>query len=131
MLTILTGAGGRGLGDIKDKANSGLDPCPPSCEVLSTELILMLVPCQIPPKARSTVTGCTEYSGTRPPVPATGPAGTEPPQSSSALVDCSTTRRLMPATGLRMLPAVRNIVILIPVRHPVILTLLSSALCKD
>merc|ERR1712088_707092 len=63
----------------------------------------------ITPKARSTVTGCTEYSGTRPPAPATGPAGTEPPQSSSALVDCSTTRRLTPVTGLRMLLAARNI----------------------
>merc|ERR1711934_831066 len=64
---------------------------------------------EIPPKARSTVTGCTEYSGTRPPALATGPAGTEPPQSSSVLVDCSTTRRLTPATGLRMLLAARNI----------------------
>ena len=116
MLAILTGAGGRELGDIKHKANSGLDPCPPSCEVLSSKLILMLVPCQIPPKARSTVTGCTEYSGTRPPAPATGPAGTEPPQSSSALVDCSTTRRLTPVTGLRMLLAARNIVIFYHIR---------------
>ena len=131
MLTILTVAGGRELGDIKDKANSGLDPCPPSCEVLSSKLILMFVPCQIPPKARSTVTGCTEYSGTRPPALATGPAGTEPPQSSSALVDCSTTRRLMPATGLRMLLAARNIVISITSANSAVLTLNSSALCNE
>ena len=111
MLTILLEREGREPRDIKHKANSGLDPCPPSCEALTSKLILMFVPCQIPPKARSTVTGCTEYSGTRPPALATGPAGTEPPQSSSALVDCSTTRRLMPATGLRMLLAARNIVI--------------------
>ena len=91
----------------------------------------MFVPCQIPPKARSTVTGCTEYSGTRPPALATGPAGTEPPQSSSALVDCSTTRRLMPATGLRMLLAARNIVISITSANSAVLTLNSSALCKD
>ena len=91
----------------------------------------MFVPCQIPPKARSTVTGCTEYSVTRPPAPATGPAGTEPPQSSSALVDCSTTRRLTPATGLRMLLAARNIVISITSANSAVLTLNSSALCKD
>ena len=91
----------------------------------------MFVPCQIPPKARSTVTGCTEYSVTRPPAPATGPAGTEPPQSSSALVDCSTTRRLTPATGLRMLLAARNIVISITSANSAVLTLNSSALCND
>ena len=71
----------------------------------------MFAPPQIPPRAPSTVTGCTESSATRPPVLATGPAGTERPPSSSALVDCSTTRRLTPATGLRMLLAARNIVI--------------------
>ena len=92
----------------------------------------MFVPCQIPPKARSTVTGCTEYSGTRPPAPATGPAGTEPPPSSSVSVGCSTTRRLTPVTGLRTLPAARSIVILFSWSgHPPWLTLFPLALCKD
>lgn len=61
------------------------------------------------PRVLNTATGCTVFSDTRPHVPATGPAGTEPPRNSSVSVDYCTMRRPMPATGLKMLPAVKSI----------------------
>merc|ERR1719373_927966 len=86
---------------------------------------------EIPPRARSTATGSTGSSVTRPPALATGPAGTGPPPSSSVSEDCSTTRRPTPATGLRTWLAVRNTVMTTPPPALAVLTLDCSALCKD
>lgn len=72
-------------------------------------ILTNLLPPQTHPRARSTVTGSTEYSGTRPPARATGPAGTGQPPSSSVSGACSTTRRHTPVTGLRTWPGVRSI----------------------
>ncbi len=65
---------------------------------------------QIPPRARSTVTGCTGSSVTRRPARGTGRAGTVRRRNSSASAACSTTRRHTPATGRRTSPAARNTV---------------------
>jgi len=65
---------------------------------------------QIRPKVLNIATGCTVSSDTKPRAPGTGPAGTEQPPSSSASVDFSTMRKLTLATGLKMLPDVKNIV---------------------
>jgi hypothetical protein len=69
-----------------------------------------VLPVQTRPRARSTVIGCTESLVMRRHVPGTGPAGTVRPRSSSASAVSSTTRKRTPVTGLRMLPAAKNIV---------------------
>jgi hypothetical protein len=58
----------------------------------------------------STATGCMASSDTRPPVLATGHAGTEQPRNSCASAGCSTTRTHTPVTGLTTWRAARSTV---------------------
>lgn len=65
---------------------------------------------QIHPATLSTATGSTASLATKLPAPGTGPVGTAPPPSSSALVVFSTTKKLIRAIGHRMWADVRNTV---------------------
>merc|ERR1712029_767874 len=79
------------------------------CATILTTLTAREEMAKIRPKVLNIATGCTVSSDTKPRAPGTGPAGTEQPPSSSASVDFSTMRKLTLATGLKMLPDVKNI----------------------
>merc|ERR1711983_19583 len=79
------------------------------CATILTTLTAREEMAKIRPKVLNIATGCTVSSDTKPRAPGTGPAGTEQPLSSSASVDFSTMRKLTLATGLKMLPDVKNI----------------------